>query len=88
MHKHSGVCVYLGIVISFLQTELTGRRSRIFPIKLIVFYIIGSGFRADFLVFSHVCNYGHTSFVSVLALLPVSQIRLLYIVVLCPQKWS
>ena len=35
----------------------TGRLSLIFPIILIVFYIIGSVFRADFFIFSHVWSH-------------------------------
>ena len=46
---HSGVIHLIGQ--NFIQFESTDRLSRIFPIKLIAFYIIGSGFRAVFFHF-------------------------------------
>lgn len=63
--KESPVLVInLGIVILFLQFELTGRLSLIVPIILIVFYIIGSVFRADFFIFSHVWSHHSRKVVS------------------------
>ena len=56
-YQYTRISRIVGIVIKFLQFELIGRLSLIFPIILIVFYIIGSVFRADFFIFSHVWSH-------------------------------